>query len=166
MKKTMEHMKCYVGEINTKKSNLVFRKNIGKEDIHEDDMENRMHVLYGFLKIFKVYSSTYLFQNIYFSNPRGTCLLVDGSDSPRGVQKIYSEIILSSDFWTIRFKNSMKHLRKFRRTSGEYADFPIGIERIGTEVLASDVIILIIHESGFGMDNGFNRSPNVDSFAS
>lgn len=147
MKEAVKYMKRYIDKVDTKKSNLVFCESTGKEDIHEYDMENRMPVLYEFFNFFKIYSFTYLFQSIYFSNPRGTRLLSDGSNSPRGVRKIYSEITLSSDFGTIGFKNSMKHLCRIGRTSGEYAYFTVGIEGIGTEILTSDIGIYPIYKS-------------------
>ena len=35
----MKHMKCYIDEVNTKKSNLILCEDIREKDIHENDME-------------------------------------------------------------------------------------------------------------------------------
>lgn len=55
MKETMKYMESYVNEINAQKSNFIFYEGTGKEDIHENDMENRMQVLYRFFIFFKPY---------------------------------------------------------------------------------------------------------------
>ena len=48
-------MKCYIQQINKEKSNFVFDKNGRKEEIHVNNMENIMGVLYRFFYFFKYY---------------------------------------------------------------------------------------------------------------
>jgi hypothetical protein len=50
MEEAMEHMECYVDQIDAEKGDLVFYEGTGEEYIHGGDMENRMTALYGFFK--------------------------------------------------------------------------------------------------------------------
>ncbi len=49
----MKHMKRYIEEIDTDKSDFIFHKYAGKENIHEDGLGDKIVVLYEFLDFFK-----------------------------------------------------------------------------------------------------------------
>lgn len=59
----------------------------------------------------------------------------------------------------------MEHLYKIWRTFDEYADLPILIEGVGAEILASDVVVSVVYQCRFRMDDRFLGSPYIDSFA-
>lgn len=64
----------------------------------------------------------------------------------------------------IRFEKSVESLREFGRALREDAYLTVLIQGIGTEILAPDVVIGIVHKRRFRVDDGFFRGSRIDSF--